>query len=312
MAKINYDTFEEMDAMSNSGEISFFGLSNDGDEALVRIMHDSIADFEIIVAHNMKVGDRYRRINCIRDPREPVDNCPLCKANSQIQQRMFIHMIQYVQSADGKIIPKPVVWERSAGQYAPKLKTLINEYGPLSNSLFKIRRNGKAGSKETTYEILYTNPQIVKPENYPKDETAFANYSALGRVVLDKNFQELNYFLTYGQFPQVAATEATQPASAIPTQAIPQAPTARAQIDSIVEPDFTGNNAQYSAPVGTMPVPNTMPIPNATATPVPPAPVVDATSIPQAPIPQAPIAPTPMAAPGAPEVSVPQRPTRYY
>jgi hypothetical protein len=133
---------------------------------------------------------------------EPIDNCPLCASGAKLAQKIFIHMIQYVRNAEGHIEAVPVVWERSAGQYATKLKTLIEEYGPLSDCIFKIRRNGKEGDKDTTYEILFGAPNIYKEELYPKNTEVFKDYTALGRIVLNKNANEIVEFLTTGNFPQ--------------------------------------------------------------------------------------------------------------
>ena len=78
-------------------------------------------------------------------------------------------MIHYVTDTQtGAIVPVPVVWDRAATEYANKFKTLIEEYGPLSNLIFKIKRNGKAGDMSTTYEILMGNQTMYPIEQYPK------------------------------------------------------------------------------------------------------------------------------------------------
>ena len=211
MARISFDTLQET-SVTNTGNnegnnIKLFALKNDGDVAIVRIMHDSVADFDILTNHKIKVGDKWRSISCIRDPREPIDNCPLCKANEKIQQRFYIHMIQYVQDATtGAITAVPVVWDRAAGEYATKFKTLIEEYGPLSNQIFKIKRNGKARDMSTTYEILFGSPNMYPETMYPKNTEVFKDYTALGRIVLDKNYDEINTYLATGNFPQAANT----------------------------------------------------------------------------------------------------------
>ena len=201
MAQIKFDQVNTGDTSDNL--IRFFALKNDGDEAIVRIMHDNTDSFDLVTTHLIQHNNKYRRVNCIRDPREPLENCPLCKAGVKIQQRMYIHLIEYVKDDYGKIIPQGKIWERSA-TYAMTIKNLIDEYGPLSDCIFKIRRNGKPGSRETTYSILYGNPQMYKVEDYPKDENIFKNYSAVGTAVLDKSFEELAEFLATGDFPQMA------------------------------------------------------------------------------------------------------------
>ena len=204
MAQIKFDQVNTGDTSDNL--VRFFALKNDGDEAVVRIMHDTTDSFDLVTTHLIQHNNKYRRVNCIRDPREPLENCPLCKAGVKIQQRMYIHLIEYVKDDYGKIIPQGKIWERSA-TYAMTIKNLIDEYGPLSDCIFKIRRNGKPGSRETTYSILYGNPQMYKVEDYPKDETIFKNYSAVGTAVLDKSFEELAEFLATGKFTSNTVTD---------------------------------------------------------------------------------------------------------
>ena len=208
MAKINFDQISTNNDNNSGFSVGFFNLKNDGDEAVVRIMHDNTASFDLVTTHPIQIGNKYRRVNCIRDPREPMDNCPLCKSGAKVQQRFYIHLIQYVKDEQGNIIPQAKIWERSAS-YAVTIKNLIDEYGPLSDCIFKIRRNGEAGSMNTTYSILYGNPQVYRPEFYPKDDSAFENYSVVGGVVMDKNFDELSEFIATGEFPQKNDNTAT-------------------------------------------------------------------------------------------------------
>ena len=208
MAIINYEQINtgSSDSNNSSNRVEFFSLKNDGDEAVVRIMHDSTSSFELVTTHPITVEGKYRRINCIRDPREPMENCPLCKSGTKIQQRFYIHLIQYTKDEQGNIIATPKVWERPA-TYAVTIKNLIDEYGPLSNCIFKIRRNGEAGSMQTTYSILFGNPQVYRSDFYPKDDSAFENYSVIGTAVMDKTFEDISEFISTGKFP---ATENTQ------------------------------------------------------------------------------------------------------
>lgn len=206
MAKMSFNTaVTNMNSVSsgNGNRVGIFSLKNDGDEAVVRIMHDSVDDFDILTIHPINVGGKFRSINCIREPRDPMDNCPLCKNGTKIQSKIFIHMIQYVTNEQGQVEAKPVVWERSIS-YATKLKNDIDEYGPLSNCIFKIKRNGKAGDMQTTYDMRLGNPSMYNDTTYPKVEDAFSDYSVCGNLVLNKTFDEISAFLANGSFPEVA------------------------------------------------------------------------------------------------------------
>lgn len=218
MSKISFDQINTNDG-GNDFKVGFFGLKNDGDEAVVRIMHDSTDSFDIVTTHPVQIGNKYRRVNCIRDPRDPLDNCPLCKSGAKIQQRLYIHLIQYVKDDQGNIIPQGKVWERAAS-YAVTLKNLIDEYGPLSNCIFKIRRNGEAGSMQTTYSIMFGNPAVYRNDLYPRDDRIFEGYSVVGSAVMDKTFDEIAEFMATGEFPQVQKQQ-----TPVQQQVVPQNPT---------------------------------------------------------------------------------------
>ena len=176
---------------STGPRIGFFYLKNDGDEAVVRIMHDSTADFDMCAVHNVDVGNgRKRNVNCIRTPKEPIENCPLCAANVPVYTKIFIHLIEYVRDEQGQIQAVPKVFERPAS-YATTLKQLLDEYGPLSDNIFKIKRSGAPNSRDTRYNIMYASPAVYRPDLYVKKPELFEGYHAVGNAVIDKNADEL-------------------------------------------------------------------------------------------------------------------------
>lgn len=207
MAQVNFNDVD-FSAGNNFSGPGFFSLKNDGDEAIVRILHDSVTSFDIMTVHNVKVGDKFRKVNCIRDPHAPLEDCPLCQANVPVQQRFFIHMLQYIpNTSTGTVEVKPVVWERAV-KYANTLKSYIDNYGPLSEIVCKIIRHGRSGDMQTTYEIVPNlSKSIYRDDVYVKDVHAFDNYNVLGTVVMDKNFADIKCFLTTGSFPEVASEE---------------------------------------------------------------------------------------------------------
>lgn len=223
MAKVNFNNLEDdafnSGATNNSGsDVGFFTLKNDNDEAVVRFICDSTDDFEILTVHDIQLGQRYRKVNCIRDPHDPLDNCPLCKSGARINNRFFIKLIQYDKVLDPtnnvtKVIPKAMVWERST-QYAKTLKSYIDNYGPLSDVICKIIRHGKAGDMQTTYEIVPNLSKNVYPDNvYVKDTTLFGSFEAFGTIVMNKTADEMNYFIVNGEFPAKAAPVNESPAT---------------------------------------------------------------------------------------------------
>lgn len=251
MAKLNYSQLNQMNETNEGGRVRFFSLKNDGDEAVVRIMHDSSADYDIVAVHTVNAGGRYRDINCLREVGQPVTSCPFCAAQVRASQKFYVHMIQYVKDESGAIVPVPAVWARSALSMSQKLNTLIEEYGPLSNCIFKIKRQGKAGDMHTKYEINYANPTIYREDLYPKVPDAFANYDVLKHAVYNKSAADMEQFIATGDFP---AGNSNNNSSYSPQSA-------SAQIDMIVDDEPTYNNptgtaAPMQPPVYQSPVSN--------------------------------------------------------
>lgn len=208
MAQINFN--DAQDAVSSNGytqgpQVGYFSLKNDGDEAIVRIAYDSTAEFNILSTHMVKVvnnGSVYnRKVSCLRTPKDPIDNCPLCATNMKSTMSFYIPMIQYFIDDRNQVTYRHVMWERSMA-YATKIKALIDEYGPLKDCVFKVKRYGAAGSRDTTYEIMYGNPKMYPDEVFVKDFTPFEEFKILGTMVMDKDFGEMNYYLQNGTFPQ--------------------------------------------------------------------------------------------------------------
>jgi hypothetical protein len=236
MAQVRFEEAYQAEQSNNDRSmVGFLTLKDDGDEAIVRIMHDSTADFDILTTHDIQVDGRYRKISCTRNPKDPMENCPLCKSGARISSRFFIHLLQYTKDETGNIVVEPKVWERSMS-YATTIRNLIGEYGPLSDCVFKIKRSGKAGDMNTTYSILYTNPSVYTPELYPKKPELLEGYSALGTVVLNKTPEEINHFVTTGSF-LVANQNVQQPAQ--PEAVVPNPGYSQPSVNNFVsQPPF--------------------------------------------------------------------------
>lgn len=212
MAKINWNEFQERAAANEERQgsrVGFFALKNDGDKAVVRIMHDSPDDFDMLAIHRLAVeGQRFgRAVSCLRGPKDPIDMCPACAAGEKVNLRLYIHLIEYVKDENGQVVAVPKIWERSMS-YAKTLADYISEYGPLSDMLFTIKRSGAKGSMETTYTVLPANEKIYPQDVYYKDDSLFADYSVLGTAVADKDYEGMMEML------ENAPTQSTQPAQA--------------------------------------------------------------------------------------------------
>ena len=184
MARVSYEDSEKY--FSGTGS-DWFQLKNDGDVARVQFMLNSIDDIPIFSAHKVKVGDKERYVDCLRNPQDPIDMCPFCAAGIPAKAVRFIVMYQH---DDGKV----KIWERGK-QFISKLQGLINRYNPLEDKVFEIERHGKAGDTSTKYEI------------YPLDGADSVNLDDIelpefeGSIILVKTFDEMEEYLDTGSFP---------------------------------------------------------------------------------------------------------------
>ena len=230
MARIDWNSFKErtesQSGDSNGVRVGYFSLKNDQDEAVVRFMHDTPDDFDLLVVHKTQDEQgKWKSVNCLRNPSDPIDMCPICADGGKPDYKIFVHMIEYVRQEDGTIKPLARVWERSSG-YAKKLANLMAEYGPLSDCLFKVKRNGAKGNLKTEYDIMYLSEKVYPNNVYVKDTTLFENYQALGHAVLDKSYEELANGTAPVKEPayNAPAYTAQAPSTAVPTYQAPSAP----------------------------------------------------------------------------------------
>lgn len=199
MGFISRDEFLKMQAereqnqqqYSQGPRVGFFSLRDDGDEAIVRFAYSDPSEFEVYTVHPVTIDGKFRKVNCINDLRAGVHSCPMCAAGVQLQQKFYIRLIEYTRDENGNIVPYARIWERPTS-YMQILTNLFTEYGPLCDNVFKVKRSGARGDMQTTYSIMFGNPTIYNAQLYPKDFTAFENYSPLGTAILDKNELELS------------------------------------------------------------------------------------------------------------------------
>lgn len=191
MARVSYEDSEKY--FSGSGS-DWFQLKNDGDVARVQFMLNSIDDIPIFSTHKVKVGDKERYVDCIRNPQDPIDACPFCAAGLPAKAVRFIVMFQH---DDNKV----KIWERGR-QFISKLQGLINRYNPLEEKVFEVERHGKAGDTNTKYEIYPLDG--VEPVNL--DEVEMPELE--GSLILQKSFEDMEYYLDNGSFPDDVQSEA--------------------------------------------------------------------------------------------------------
>ena len=195
MARFSY---QDADNYGNSGGSNFFQLKEDGEKARVRIMYRGVSDIEGIAVHEVQLGDKKRYVNCLRNYNDPIDMCPLCKANYKIIAKVFVPLYN-VDTGE------TLVWERGK-KFFPQLTELCDRNPNLVSQVFEITRHGKPKDTNTTYSPWPLGaPDNTRLEDLPEPVDISKG------IVLDKSAEDMDYYLRYHEFPDNAQQSSPQP-----------------------------------------------------------------------------------------------------
>lgn len=183
MARFNFEDADNYGAQKNN----YFSLKDDRDTAIIRFLYNDINDITGVATHEIEVDGKRIDVECLRAYNEPVDNCPLCAAGYKVNAKMFIPVYDE-NSKESKI------WTRGK-TFFNKLSGLCMRHKPLVATPFEIERHGKKGDTSTSYELYPMTADNAKIEDFPEIE-------AEGVAFQSKTFEELNYFLDTGLFPE--------------------------------------------------------------------------------------------------------------
>ena len=146
--------------MPNFDNIKFFGLNNDGDSAVVRLLHSSVSTIERVPMHKIKVGDKYKSVKCNGD------GCAICaKSGSAPTDRIFVHLYDYTDNTEK-------VWSRT-DKIIPKFESLENDWGNLFNCVVRITRRG---NEFPQYDVENLPPQKYAVVGTPDEKIAYRYY----------------------------------------------------------------------------------------------------------------------------------------
>ena len=176
MAKVNFNDVNTRNERRNDfTKVGYFNtLKDDGDEAVVRFAYHNVDEFDLITIHTIEMGGKWRKVSCLRNSaQDPIQNCPFCEAGERLATKFYVKLVEYTRDDNGNIVSQAKVWERPLS-FAKMLKSYFDEYGDISEYVFKIKRHGAKGSMQTTYDIVLANPNVYKPELYSKDFSAFS------------------------------------------------------------------------------------------------------------------------------------------
>lgn len=203
MGFVNFSDADFGNSNNYGNNIKFFSLKNDGEEAYVRFVANTTDDFNIVQVHEVDSGNYKRKVNCLREAKDPIDKCPFCETGiSPVRQKFFVYLVKYTfDQSTGNVAATPMIWERPTS-FASDLASKITTYGaPLSNHVFKITRHGVAGYNKTTYSVDYMPPNVCPDDRYVKKFDDFENYSVIGGIVLDKSASDMTAYIREGSFP---------------------------------------------------------------------------------------------------------------
>ena len=288
MSQFSYAQYQQVVAQAQaSGEgtkVGFFKLKDDGDIAIARLNIGCNEDMDFASVHTIGANGRWMKVSCLNPLGSYAGDCALCAAHaanpkgaiSKSAKKLFIQMMVSYRdpaSATGYTAPAPVIWDRPAA-FSRELANKLMIAGDLRNTLVLITRNGKAGDMQTTYsmDILPADHPVFKPEMIPADFSAFANFNIARHSYWEKTADEINTYLTTGQFPEKNAAP-QQPAAAAPAYAAPTAPVAPPA--PVAAPVAAPAYAAPAAPAAQMP-----PVAAPAAAPAPAAPMTGAPGAP--------------------------------
>lgn len=195
MARFNYDT---ADNYGGSGGAGFFSLKDDGDQANIRYLYNQLADIEGFAVHEIEVNGKKRYVNCLREYGDPIESCPLCAERYKQIAKLFL----YIWDEDTQEVK---IWDRGKTYYKD-LSALSANIKSFVGTVFQITRSGKKGDTGTKYTNWPLSTDDATLEEFPELTPI------LGSLVLDKTFEELDFFLDNGFFEEVEAPQSAPPA----------------------------------------------------------------------------------------------------
>lgn len=239
MARLNVMDAKTMAEKNGGFDFKFFSLK-DKETIKIRFLISKIDDVESYSVHTITMPDgKKKNVSCLRQPNEPVQNCPLCSISNKARARIYLNVV------DEKT-HELLVWERSA-QFLDTLEGYINRYGDLRDQLFEVERKGTG--LDTEY-ILYPLGQSVIEDKSVLPQPI----SVLGKSLLDKSFNDLTNYVNTGTLPEdtkpAAQQENIQRRETAPNygQGYNTQPQGQAQSYSEAEQNPWGNNNNQNPP----------------------------------------------------------------
>ena len=186
MARLNVMEAKDMANKGGGFDYKFFSIK-DKESIRIRFLVSKIEDVESYSVHTITLPDgKKKNVSCLRQPNEPVQNCPLCSISNRARARIYLNVV------DEKT-HELLIWERSA-QFLDTLEGYISRYGDLRDQIFEVERKGTG--LDTEYIIYPMGHSIIEDKSVIPEPV-----SVLGKSLLDKNFNELTQYVNTGNLP---------------------------------------------------------------------------------------------------------------
>ena len=241
MANFSYADYQNVVAQAQANgeggaKVGYFKLKNDGDIAIARLNIGSTDELMFASVHTIGINGKWIKVSCLNPLGSYNGDCGLCSAHnanpkgavSKAAKKLFIPMMVSYRdpnAATGYTAPAPVIWDRPAA-FSRELANKLMVAGDLRNTLVLITRNGKAGDMQTTYsmDILPADHPVFKPDMIPADFSAFNNFNIARHSYWEKTAEEIQVYLTTGQFPERANAQNTNTVANVAAAAAYAAP----------------------------------------------------------------------------------------
>lgn len=241
MANFSYADYQNVVAQAQANgeggaKVGYFKLKNDGDIAIARLNIGSTDELMFASVHTIGINGKWIKVSCLNPLGSYNGDCGLCSAHnanpkgavSKAAKKLFIPMMVSYRdpnAATGYTAPAPVIWDRPAA-FSRELANKLMVAGDLRNTLVLITRNGKAGDMQTTYsmDILPADHPVFKPDMIPADFSAFNNFNIARHSYWEKTAEEIQAYLTTGQFPERANTQTANTVASVAAAATYAAP----------------------------------------------------------------------------------------
>lgn len=200
MPRFSYEEADNYGGQQFDNKINYFQLKKDGDKAYIHLLGNDMNDFPGYAVHQIIVGktksgkDIRKYVNCLRESGAPASDCPFCaegKNNpelSKVLAKLFIPV--YACDTD-----EVQIWERGKAFFRT-LASYCSHNPNVSEIVTEVERQGAAGDTNTTYGLYPTRDT----DNFKLENVADDIPKILGDVVLDKTFDEMQYYVNNGKF----------------------------------------------------------------------------------------------------------------